>query len=409
MIQNKLRILHCPTDTGGNSCGLAFAEQKVGLNSWSIAFRKSYINYTCSETLWSDNENYIAGEAKRWRLLWRAIRDFDVIHFNFGRSIMPHRIPQKILKRNIGNPLLRGIYGAYAALFELRDIPLLKRMGKGIVVTYQGSDARQSMDSPSRWNDRKKARIEVFSKYADRIYALNPDLLRVLPERSTFMPYTHIDLQEWSMEKKAPRDLSVPLVIHAPTHKEIKGTKYILDAVDRLKKEGVDFEFKLVEGLSNAEARKIYERADLCIDQLLVGWYGGLSVELMALSKPVICYIREEDLKFIPREMADEIPIINATPSTMYGVLKEWLTGRKNELSERGAAGRKYVERWHDPLKIAEMLKREYDAIVKRPKIVSSPKYKSQAPRNDNDGRANSNARPSRNDGIEAAMTSRRR
>ena len=68
--------------------------------------------------------------------------------------------------------------------------------------------------------------------------------------------------------------------------------------------------------LSNKEARKRYETADILIDQLLAGWYGGLAVELMALGKPVICYIREDDLKYIPKEMRDELPIINA--NTLY-------------------------------------------------------------------------------------------
>ncbi|MEZ5918585.1 MAG: hypothetical protein R3D66_01245 [Alphaproteobacteria bacterium] len=30
------------------------------------------------------------------------------------------------------------------------------------------------------------------------------------------------------------------------------------------------------------------------------------------------------------------MPIINAEPDTLYEVLKEWLTTRKNELAERG-------------------------------------------------------------------------
>jgi glycosyltransferase involved in cell wall biosynthesis len=122
--------------------------------------------------------------------------------------------------------------------------------------------------------------------------------------------------------------------------------------------------FRLVEGLAQDQARKIYREADLLVDQLLVGWYGGLAVELMALGKPIICYLREEDLRFIPDPMREEMPILQATPTTIYEVLREWLTGRRHELAEIGRRGRAYVERWHDPLKIATRLKGEYEAIL---------------------------------------------
>jgi hypothetical protein len=108
----------------------------------------------------------------------------------------------------------------------------------------------------------------------------------------------------------------------------------------------------------------MYARADLLVDQLLAGWYGGLAVELMALGKPTICYIREEDLKFIPEAMRAELPIINATPSTIYDILKEWLTVRRHMLPELGQRCRHYVETWHDPLKIAARLKSDYEEIV---------------------------------------------
>jgi hypothetical protein len=41
---------------------------------------------------------------------------------------------------------------------------------------------------------------------------------------------------------------------------------------------------------------------------LFAGWYGGLAVELMALGKPVLAYIREEDLSFVDPQMRYELP-----------------------------------------------------------------------------------------------------
>ena len=77
---------------------------------------------------------------------------------------------------------------------------LLHRLGKRIVVTFQGDDARQASVGgpliqavPERYSsDRDEARqrtIAAFDQYADAIFFLNPDLADVLPKRATFLPY----------------------------------------------------------------------------------------------------------------------------------------------------------------------------------------------------------------------------
>ena len=127
----------------------------------------------------------------------------------------------------------------------------------------------------------------------------------------------------------------------------------------------IDFECVLGETLTPDQARRQYERADLLVDQLLAGWSGALAVELMALGKPVICYLREGDLRFLPAAMRADLPLIHAQPATIYDVLKQWLTAGRNDLAARGKQSRQYVERWHDPQKIAVRLAEAYRGIVK--------------------------------------------
>lgn len=378
---NDIRVLHCPKMVGGCPQQLARAERETGLRSLAIAFGHRQFDYEGDEVLFADSDNLFVREIKRWHLLWRAIRKFDVIHFNFGQSIMPIWVPPSARPDMKLNRSTRLAYRCYAGLFELRDLPLLKLAGKGIVVTFQGDDARQGdycsanfEISPTdevepgyysaEFDAHKRKRIAIFARYADRIFSANPDLLNVLPAKAGFMPYPQVDLRQWRAVPTGSDQPDIPTVVHAPSHRGVKGTRFILDAVARLKDEGVAMNFVLVEGLARSEARRIYEQADLLIDQLLCGWYGGLAVELMALGKPVICYIRQSDLKFIPEQMQTDLPIIETTPSTLYDVLKQWLTVRKSELSHVGRRGRLYVGKWHDPLKIAARLKSEYEAVM---------------------------------------------
>jgi len=139
-----------------------------------------------------------------------------------------------------------------------------------------------------------------------------------------------------------------------------------LDAVERLRAEGLKFDFRLVEGLTQLEARKLYEQADLVIDQLLAGWYGGFAVEAMALGKPVICYLRRRDFAFLPAKMAEELPLIEANPHSITSVLRDWLQRSSIQRRERGRMGRLFVEKWHNPQHIARRLLEDYRQVLTR-------------------------------------------
>lgn len=382
-MNRPIRVLHCPTTVAGNPQELARAENSLGLESTTVAFREDRFGYKADEFLFRGGEGYWAKERKLWRLLWRAARSYDIVHFNFGMTFMPWYYAEE---KYIGRRLPRFAYealDAYKRLEDMCDLPILKMAGKGVVVTYQGDDARQGdfcranfevspvgepgVDYYTPESDAdKRHRIARFDKYADKIYAVNPDLLHVLPPRAEFLPYANVDPSRWRPPGQPPAGRDGRLtVLHAPTHRGVKGTRYITEAVELLRgRDGLDFDFVLVEGLPHAEVRRLYERADLLVDQLLCGWYGGLAVELMALGKPVVSYVREGDLKFIPDAMRRDLPVINATPATVYEVLKEWLTVRRGELPAVGARSRAFVENWHDPLKVAARLKRDYEAIL---------------------------------------------
>ncbi len=375
-----IRVLHCPHPVGGHAPQLARSERELGVASWSVAFSRSPFSQRCDEILWPDPTAVVRNECARWRLLWRAVKDFDVVHFNFGTPIFPRPIAPRPAAPSRTKWVLRRAFDAYAGLLRYTDLRVLSRLGKAVFVTYQGDDARQSdfcrqhfainaveevgpgYYSPES-DARKREEIATFDRFAARIYSLNPDLLHVLPSRAGFLPYGHVDPRVLKPAQAASTN-SRPLVVHPPTHRGVKGTRVILDAVSRLRAEGIDFNFQLVEGMPNEEARRLYERADLLVDQVLLGWYGGVAVEAMALGTPVIAYIRTEDLKFVPDPMRSELPIIEANPGTVYEVLKKCLTTERSNLAAIGLRGRRFVERWHDPLRIASGLREDYLAAL---------------------------------------------
>lgn len=380
-MDRPLRVLHCPWNVAGNPAGLARAERELGLESRSVQLTAGgRYQFDADHTLFPPGMPLAAQERFRWRLLWQAIREYDVIHFNFGESILMGRTCPGLSPAGAGR-WRDWLFERYWSFFWMADVPLLKRLGKGIVMTYQGDDARQGDECRRRFavtaaahvgdayytratDEWKRRAIAKVARYADRIYALNPDLLHVLPPAARFLPYASVDPRAWT--PRPATEHGIPVIVHAPTHQPVKGTRFIVEAVERLRREAIPFEFVLVENMTRETARGIYERADLLVDQLLLGWYGGVAVECMALQKPVVCYLREDDLAFLPPEMKRDLPIVNATPDTIYATLKALLTTRRAELPELGRRGRAYVEKWHDPVRIATIVSQDYRDIIGR-------------------------------------------
>ena len=374
-----MKILHCPTTVGGNPQGLAKAERSLGHDSESITLSQTVYKYSADHVTFQENDNFITREYKRWKIIFHSLNNYDVIHYNFGSSLAPRKVrgnASGFLK------ILKSIYNIiYGGVFSNLDLKIAKKKGVITAVTYQGSDARQGEYCKQHYpihfcheddniytpqSDKiKQEQIKQFDKYADLIYAVNPDLLNVLPKRTKFIAYASVDPRDWQPKPLPETPNKTPHIVHAPSNQTVKGTKYILSAFDRLKKENIPFRYTLVEGLSNKDAKKIYETADLLIDQLLAGYYGGLSVELMALAKPVICYIRDEDMHHMPPDMVKDMPIINATPDTIYDVLKRYLTTDKDKLRDIGLKSRQYTKNFHDPIKIAKELTDDYQTVRK--------------------------------------------
>jgi glycosyltransferase involved in cell wall biosynthesis len=194
---------------------------------------------------------------------------------------------------------------------------------------------------------RRRFMAEALPK-ADRVFFLNPELGRYVPN-GQFLPYSSVDIA--AIEVHEPRLDRPPRIVHAPSDGSIKGTAAILAALDVLRRER-EFEVVLVQNMTHAEALRVYQTADLVIDQVLAGWYGGFAVEAMAMGKPVLCYLREEDFHLVPPQMIADLPIRNVHPDHLSDDIAAALD-RRSEWRDWSSQSRRFVEKWHDPQLIA--------------------------------------------------------
>jgi glycosyltransferase involved in cell wall biosynthesis len=372
-----MRVLHLPTTVGGNPQGISKHMRILGIDSFTWALRQNYLGYPVDRVIWKDTDGFLAREWKRLKAFGYVFQNWDAVHFNFGTTLFIQEpyVPTSSPLRN----LFRKFYAGYLNVMQFLELGILKRRGVPMFVQYQGDDARQGdfclkafkITAATQVGDEyynaktdaeKRKQIKRMAKYCDKVYGLNPDLLYVLPEGSEFLPYSHISFEEWQPFFTQTQDRPIRIG-HAPSNRKGKGTDFVIKALEELQAEGYQFEFVLIEGVANAEAKKIYQDIDVLVDQLFFGWYGGLAVEAMALGKPVLVYLREEDLDYIPIEMKQELPFINVHAGSIKAGLKSVLEMPREELLELGKRSRDFVLKWHDPIAIAQRLVEDYKKV----------------------------------------------
>jgi hypothetical protein len=356
-----MKVLHLPTSVGGMGWALAEAERALGIDSRALVLYQNDYRYPADIDLHLERRGTAGRLAGHAAAFFRYRTGFDAYHFNYGSSLL--------------HSLRRGV--------TLVDLPFYDAKARK-VITFNGCDARQKFATMARNQaagqcvaacfaedcyggmcnsgelDRNRERaIEKANRHADHLFAVNPDLLYFLPrEKTTFLPYA-VSKRGGPCKEQFFADGRVHIV-HAPTQRAAKGTTAIMAALDQLRREqGERIRVTLVEHRPQAEADEIYRTADLVIDQLLVGWYGAVSVEAMQAGVPVACYINDDHLQFVPDRMARDLPFLRITPDNILEQLRRFVRERDMAL-ELAARGRRFAGYWHDPQRLARITEAAY-------------------------------------------------
>jgi hypothetical protein len=357
MKANELRVIHLPFLTGNSAWYLSKSEKKFLLRSDVFYFTRSkkdelYVELRYDQKIESNASILLA--IKVIAFYFWAISKYDIFHFNSGSSL-------------VNTPRLK--------LIDFIDVKILKLFKKKVIFTYQGSPGRiretffsRLEEYDQRYNavfhsdiedNIKLKRIGLVNKYADFIYCTNPDLIiNFNQKKSSFRPYTKMGLNQ-PIKKEFNKRLKI---VHFPSNRIIKGSDYIDKVMSDVINEGFDVEYITLTGIDYKEVRNILASSDILIDQLLIGWYGGIAVEAMNYGLPVLSYINRKDLDFIPTKMKEDLPIINVT----LGTLKEeiiYMIQNPNVLSKISIEGFKFLRLWHDPELIASNIIHDYESL----------------------------------------------
>ncbi|HET6262540.1 MAG TPA: glycosyltransferase [Chloroflexia bacterium] len=343
--ERKLRVLHAPANIAGIAGLLARAQRDLGFEATSVEYFERPFNFGVDLSLrLQPTHGRVKKATTMGKFALRAFRRYDVFHLYFGNTLLPPPYP---------------------------DLPLLRALGKRIVFHFCGCEIRQrehnvrnyalSACTDCAWHRCKELRHPDLIS-ADVAFVSTPDLL-------AFVPGAHllpgpVDLAKWAPRGGRREVISYahPVrIVHGPTNRAVKGTKYLLDAVQRLKSAGYPVEIDLLEGLPHEQIHALTEQADIAVDQLMIGAYGTFSVEMMARGLPVVCRIREDLRRFYP----PDLPVINAEPGSIYDVLESLIT-QPERWADLGRRGIEYVQREHEMHRVAARALSLYNVDLSR-------------------------------------------
>lgn len=284
----------------------------------------------------------IQSDFRPFKVFSWAIQNYDIFHHPFSGGFLgatPFWRLEAPMLHWAGCKVVVIPYGADAFLYSRLDDLSLRQ---GLLMSYPNL---------AREETRIGARVDYWNRHADAVVAGfmvhgmgRWDCIPVNPISIDTSFWVARDAYSSSDGQKTP-----VRVMHAPNHRGIKGTEFIIRAVEELQREGLKIEFRLIEGLQNDQVKKMLQsEVDILVDQIIIPGYGLNAIEGMACGVPVLANLDQEKYTRVFRRYSflDECPILAANHETIKEDIRSLVVnpGLRETL---GRAGRHYAEKYH--------------------------------------------------------------
>jgi len=308
-------------------------------------------------------EYQISEKKNYYRIMFRiaffifALFRYQVFYFISGETILNYSLRSfelklyKLLKKKV----IMHFVGS-----DIRNEGYLYWKDENLLSYLNGHDNRSIIQK-----DSQKQLIELANVYADRVIVSTPDLLQLI-SKAVYFPVV-LDINHTYQKElfiKPINSQSEIIILHSPSSMKnnLKGTKKIEEVLIELQKEKryniklfLPYKLKNENTTDYSSTRiallNLYETADIVIDQMVIGWYGMVSIESLAAGKQTICYIDSRLEKYL----YPDCPIINANITNLKDKIYECierLLNRSFSSEKQIAWVKKYhtIENIHDVL-----------------------------------------------------------
>jgi hypothetical protein len=260
---------------------------------------------------------------------------YDIFHFISGETLLPRKLRRLELwtYKLFGKRVVMQFVGA-----DIRSPEYITWKDKHMAAYLDG---KTDFPKTKPWQNKL---IRDAVKYADYILVSTPDLLELIP-KAHYFPVV-IDLEKFERELQAHPPANNPAtpavtILHCPSNVQVKGTEYIHDILKRVALNFPDTVHLILpaeqrkKGATNyASTRydlfKLYQEADIIIDQMIIGWYGLQSIEGLIAGKEVVCYIDSKLDKYLYPDTPIRSADINTLEKTITDLIQLRLTQKTN-------------------------------------------------------------------------------
>lgn len=256
------------------------------------------------------------------------------------------------------------VFRSSYSFFSLRDLPLLRALGKTVIHVYLGSDTRPSYLNGAEVADGRLA--DLARSTADK-----RRLLSRVERHATWIvshgPSSHLHTRPFvgfltiglpypvgaeSLELSRPAR-SVVTALHAPSNLDAKGTLEVRAAVARLRAAGVGLDLREVSDISNRDVLVAIAASDFVIDQAYSDTpMATFAAEAAALGRPAVVggYAWDELRAETPAGALPPAQLCD--PSALDAAIRR-LVEEPGHREELGRAARAFVRETWSPAAVA--------------------------------------------------------
>jgi glycosyltransferase involved in cell wall biosynthesis len=249
-----------------------------------LALERGGLIWDKSDYLFQSHRIPFLHALREFSFFWRIVSKYEIIHSHFAMMLT-------------------------ASGWEY---PLLKKMGRKIVVHYRGCEVRNREKNMALHPEvnicqqcdynasicRDPVRMTLVRRaqeYGDLFLVTTPDMKDFVPSAIHFPFFLpQIDYTEYARfakERPNPEEIKI---VHVTGHPGLEGTNQISQAIEHLKAKGYCINFVFLSFVNHEQVLREIASADLTIGKMKMGYYAYAQLESMYLGVPAITWVRPE-------------------------------------------------------------------------------------------------------------------
>ena len=279
-----------------------------------------------------------------YKLFLRVIYNYDIVHGYFYAGFLRETIFEKFeaqLLHRAGCKQINTTIGGDVAVMTDIDSHVIRQ---GMNDMYPLLTKNKAQDEIKRW-------IRYWTEHSDYIICQSSYMIDALPRWDVLVTqYFPIDTDYWQGTGYGDADgRNAPVRIgHSPNHRPLKGSNFLIRAVNELRREGLKIELVMLENHQNSVVRDILREVDIIVADVMLQGYAVMGVEGCSLGKPVVQDVSDPHYNRVFKLYTglDEAPFVSVPLEQLKDKLRE-LVSNPQQRREIGLKSRAYSLKYH--------------------------------------------------------------